>query len=64
MSGWQLTLAEAPIIDPEQVLGPPTGGALFGRGDRGGGAHDKAPAGFAPLAIGLALVMIHLVSTP
>src|SRR5258707_981648 len=26
--------------------------------------HGKAPAGFAPLAIGLALVMIHLVSIP
>ena len=25
-----------------------------------GATHGKAPAGFAPLAIGLALVMIHL----
>jgi aquaporin Z len=29
-----------------------------------GSTHGKAPAGFAPLAIGLALVMIHLVSIP
>jgi aquaporin Z len=29
-----------------------------------GATHHKAPAGFAPLAIGLALVMIHLVSIP
>jgi aquaporin Z len=29
-----------------------------------GATHGKAPAGFAPLAIGLALVMIHLVSIP
>ena len=29
-----------------------------------GATHSKAPAGFAPLAIGLALVMIHLVSIP
>src|SRR5260370_11591196 len=29
-----------------------------------GVTHGKAPAGFAPLAIGLALVMIHLVSIP
>ena len=29
-----------------------------------GSTHSKAPAGFAPLAIGLALVMIHLVSIP
>jgi aquaporin Z len=29
-----------------------------------GSTHGKAPAGFAPLAIGLGLVMIHLVSIP
>ena len=29
-----------------------------------GSTHGKAPAGFAPLAIGLALAMIHLVSIP
>ncbi|MGM4895704.1 aquaporin Z [Tardiphaga sp. 839_C3_N1_4] len=29
-----------------------------------GSTHGKVPAGFAPLAIGLALVMIHLVSIP
>ena len=29
-----------------------------------GATHGHAPAGFAPLAIGLALVMIHLVSIP
>ena len=29
-----------------------------------GATHDSAPAGFAPLAIGLALVLIHLVSIP
>src|SRR5258707_107409 len=29
-----------------------------------GATHGKAPAGFSPLAIGLALVMIHLVSIP
>ena len=29
-----------------------------------GATHGKAPAGFAPLAIGLALAMIHLVSIP
>jgi len=29
-----------------------------------GATHGKAPAGFAPLAIGLALVMIHLASIP
>src|SRR3954454_5981787 len=29
-----------------------------------GATHGKAPAGFAPLAIALALVMIHLVSIP
>ncbi|MCL2714922.1 MAG: aquaporin Z [Alphaproteobacteria bacterium] len=29
-----------------------------------GSTSDKAPAGFAPLAIGLALVLIHLVSIP
>jgi aquaporin Z len=29
-----------------------------------GSTHGKAPAGFAPLAIGLALTMIHLVSIP
>ena len=29
-----------------------------------GATHGKAPAGFAPLAIGLGLVLIHLVSIP
>jgi aquaporin Z len=29
-----------------------------------GSTHGKAPAGFAPLAIGLCLVLIHLVSIP
>jgi aquaporin Z len=29
-----------------------------------GSTHGRAPTGFAPLAIGLALVMIHLVSIP
>jgi aquaporin Z len=29
-----------------------------------GSTHGKAPAGFAPLAIGLGLAMIHLVSIP
>lgn len=29
-----------------------------------GSTHSKAPAGFAPLAIGLALTLIHLVSIP
>jgi aquaporin Z len=29
-----------------------------------GSTHGKAPAGFAPLAIGLALCLIHLVSIP
>lgn len=29
-----------------------------------GATHGKAPAGFAPLAIGLCLVLIHLVSIP
>jgi aquaporin Z len=29
-----------------------------------GSTHGRAPAGFAPLAIGLALTMIHLVSIP
>jgi aquaporin Z len=29
-----------------------------------GATHGKAPAGFAPLAIGLALTMIHLISIP
>lgn len=29
-----------------------------------GATHGKAPAGFAPLAIGFALVIIHLVSIP
>jgi len=29
-----------------------------------GSTHGKAPVGFAPLAIGLALVLIHLVSIP
>lgn len=29
-----------------------------------GATHDSAPAGFAPLAIGLALTLIHLISIP
>ena len=29
-----------------------------------GATHQRAPAGFAPLAIGLALTLIHLVSIP
>ncbi|HEY4263952.1 MAG TPA: aquaporin Z [Micropepsaceae bacterium] len=29
-----------------------------------GATHDNAPAGFAPLAIGLALTLIHLISIP
>ncbi len=29
-----------------------------------GATSDKAPAGFAPIAIGLALVLIHLISIP
>jgi aquaporin Z len=29
-----------------------------------GATHGKAPVGFAPLAIGLALCLIHLVSIP
>ncbi len=29
-----------------------------------GATHGKAPAGFAPLAIGLGLTLIHLVSIP
>jgi len=29
-----------------------------------GATHGKAPAGFAPLAIGLALTLIHLISIP
>jgi len=29
-----------------------------------GATHGKAPVGFAPLAIGLTLTMIHLVSIP
>ena len=29
-----------------------------------GATHGKAPAGFAPLAIGLCLVLIHLISIP
>jgi aquaporin Z len=29
-----------------------------------GSTHGKAPAGFAPLAIGFALCLIHLVSIP
>ncbi|MDI9238882.1 aquaporin Z [Lysobacter sp. LF1] len=29
-----------------------------------GSTHARAPAGFAPLAIGLALVLIHLISIP
>lgn len=29
-----------------------------------GATHGRAPAGFAPLAIGLALTLIHLISIP
>ena len=29
-----------------------------------GATHDRAPAGFAPIAIGLALTLIHLVAIP
>ena len=29
-----------------------------------GSTSDKAPAGFAPIAIGLALTLIHLISIP
>ena len=29
-----------------------------------GATHKRAPAGFAPLAIGLALTLIHLISIP
>jgi aquaporin Z len=29
-----------------------------------GASHGRAPAGFAPLAIGLALTLIHLISIP
>lgn len=29
-----------------------------------GATHDRAPSGFAPLAIGLALTLIHLISIP
>ena len=29
-----------------------------------GATHGKAPAGFAPLAIGLSLTLIHLISIP
>ena len=29
-----------------------------------GSTHAKAPAGFAPIAIGLALTLIHLISIP
>lgn len=29
-----------------------------------GSTHGKAPAGFAPIAIGLCLTLIHLVSIP
>ena len=29
-----------------------------------GATHGKAPAGFAPLAIGLMLTLIHLISIP
>ena len=29
-----------------------------------GATHGKAPKGFAPLAIGLALTLIHLISIP
>lgn len=29
-----------------------------------GSTHDKAPKGFAPIAIGLGLTLIHLISIP
>ena len=29
-----------------------------------GSTHSKAPTGFAPIAIGLALTLIHLISIP
>ena len=29
-----------------------------------GATHGRAPAGFAPIAIGLALTLIHLISIP
>jgi aquaporin Z len=29
-----------------------------------GSTHKRAPAGFAPIAIGLALTLIHLISIP
>ncbi|GAB1407003.1 hypothetical protein MASR1M8_09220 [Thermomonas brevis] len=29
-----------------------------------GATHSKAPAGFAPIAIGLGLTLIHLISIP
>ena len=29
-----------------------------------GSTHSRAPAGFAPIAIGLALTLIHLISIP
>ena len=29
-----------------------------------GSTHGRAPVGFAPLAIGLALTLIHLISIP
>ena len=29
-----------------------------------GSTHGRAPAGFAPIAIGLALTLIHLISIP
>ena len=29
-----------------------------------GATHERAPAGFAPIAIGLALTLIHLISIP
>ena len=29
-----------------------------------GATHNNAPAGFAPIAIGLALTLIHLISIP
>ena len=29
-----------------------------------GSTHERAPAGFAPLAIGLGLALIHLISIP
>jgi aquaporin Z len=29
-----------------------------------GATHGRAPAGFGPIAIGLALVLIHLISIP